>query len=157
MAKFESLASSDPSHITSNIPSSHSSFVTTIGTTYQKHYAPTAAATMMSPSLILVVILALFLSPGTEAFAGSNSSRQRRGARGQASARTSPATSAATTVLHMAPKKAKKSAGETLRKKDLVAAVAEACEITKVDAEAAVSAVFDTVADVSEWRNEEHE
>ena len=105
----------------------------------------------MSPSLILVVILALFLSPGAEAFVGNDhTTRHRRGARGQTASRTSPATSSAT-VLHMAPKKAKKKAasGETLRKKDLVAAVAEQCDITKVDAEAAVSAVFDTITDVS--------
>jgi hypothetical protein len=64
-------------------------------------------------------------------------------------------------VLSMAPKKAagkkKKAAAaapvmeppETLRKKDLVAAVSEELDMTKTDADAAITAVLGLIADVS--------
>jgi hypothetical protein len=121
------------------------------------HFLPEVinfTATMYCLSLISVVVLGLILLLGTEAFVnGNNNSRQRRGARGQTSTTTRTSPAAPATVLHMAPKKAKKKAAavpsaETLRKKDVVAAVSEQCDMTKTDAEAAVSAVFATISDV---------
>lgn len=103
----------------------------------------------------LVLLLTLILHSAS-AFVGSSSSyrRPRRGARGGADQSTIQRTSLAeqstsTVVLQMAPKKKAAADPETLRKKDIVATISEQLDITKTDADAAVSAVFDAISDVS--------
>lgn len=109
---------------------------------------------MFSFRMKLVLLLALILH-STTAFVGSNSHRRpRRCVRGGADQSTIQRTSledqsASTIVLHMAPKKKAAAAPETLRKKDLVAAISEQLDMTKTDADAAVTAVFDAISDVS--------
>lgn len=103
----------------------------------------------MKLSLVLLAILALFLH-NTEAFA-----------RGTAITRSQPISATSTTTqLHAVAKKktakkktASKKAAETLevealKKAELVAQIADRLDITKVAADAALTAVIDTIADV---------
>lgn len=102
----------------------------------------------MKLSLILLAILALFLPNNADAFA-----------RGTATTRTQPL-SASSTQLYAAKKKvakkkkaaSKKSTAaleiEALKKPELVAQIADRLDITKVAADAALTAVVDTIADV---------
>ncbi|KAL3934623.1 MAG: hypothetical protein SGBAC_009695 [Bacillariaceae sp.] len=101
----------------------------------------------MKLSLILLAILALFLPNNADAFA-----------RGTATTRTQPL-SASSTQLYAAKKKvakkkkaaSKKSTAaleiEALKKPELVAQIADRLDITKVAADAALTAVVDTIAD----------
>jgi hypothetical protein len=135
---------------------------------------PTNWTTMM-PFKIAVLLLCLVVAlHSTSAFVNNNNNHNadrrrrphRRGARGEMmiSPRTSPEMTSSTVALHMAPAKKKKAAAaaaaadtaaETLRKKDVVAAISEQLDMTKADAEAAVTAVFDVISDVSWWRCDE--
>jgi hypothetical protein len=132
---------------------------------------PTNWTTMM-PFKIAVLLLCLVVAlHSTSAFVNNNNHNadrrrrpHRRGARGEMmiSPRTSPEMASSPVALHMAPPKKKKAAAaadtaaETLRKKDVVAAISEQLDMTKADAEAAVTAVFDVISDVSWWRCDEN-
>mmetsp|Transcript_389 Transcript_389/g.567 ORF Transcript_389/g.567 Transcript_389/m.567 type:complete len:116 (-) Transcript_389:451-798(-) len=103
----------------------------------------------MKLSLILLAILALFLPNNADAFA-----------RGTATTRSQPLTATSTQLYAAAKKKtakkkkaaSKKAAAplevEPLKKPELVAEIAERLDITKVAADAALTAVIETIADV---------
>jgi len=117
---------------------------------------------MLSSSKTIVFLLGLFVVHVSQSSEMSASAfvpinYRRRGARGKSSSsRTSP-DSPVSVALTMAPKKAAKKAKkaekvaeiETLRKKDVVETVSEQLGISKRDAEAAVTTVFDVISDVS--------
>ena len=93
------------------------------------------------------LVLALF-ALSTEAFTSS-------GVKGSSTTRARPASSTELNAVAKKKKKAakkkaaKKSDVETLRKADMVAEIAERMGSTKSDADAALTAVMDTISDVS--------
>ena len=102
----------------------------------------------MKLSLVILAILALFFTNNAEAFA-----------RGTATTRSQPLSATSTQLSAAAKKKtAKKKAAskksieafevEPLKKPELVAQIADRLDITKVAADAALTAVIDTIADV---------
>jgi hypothetical protein len=120
---------------------------------------------MPSASLIASILFVMaLLATTSDAFVSSGNKQHRRnGARGRTASNTvtSPKTTQqdghqhplSLTALSMAPKKAaakkKPTTPETLRKKDLVDELSAKMGITKVDADNAISAVFDIISDVS--------
>jgi hypothetical protein len=107
--------------------------------------------------LLAAVLLVCLLSDTAEAFVKGTSrvharpvtiSTTSRGAAKKGAAKKGAAKKE--TAKKIAPAKAKAEPVETMRKTDVVAAIAERMECTKIEAENALAAVVGTVQDVSD-------
>jgi hypothetical protein len=96
-------------------------------------------------------LIVFVISMSTTALVHPSTSNQRRGVGGETHIIHTPRTLLNVPVsLSMEPeeKLAEPHAPETLRKKDVVAAISEQLGVSKANADAAVTAVFDVISDV---------